>query len=469
MPRVAPALALAVLLLLLGARAAPQPRASAPEPGRFALDFQEWLRGVFATAMAPAPALLRWSPDALAKAVLQPPAPARQRGLRRRLAAGLPLRVVAIGGSITAGVGVPPALRPTLGWARLLFAYLNRTYPHAAHDLQAVAVNGAGSAFFSTCGLAHVPPGTDVVLTEFAINDRELPGLVAFNYDALVRALLRQGVAVVVSLSWVQRDDLQHYATPNWRRTQTYRNVAVYQLAAQRHGLGCLFVAPALLHKVPRRRTAGYFSGLWHPSPRGHALMATAAAHLWGAVAEAPAPGPPAAAGGPPPEPPPPPAEGKRAVCYFHTDLQRRAQPPAEGWGWVDEGAPGAAKTGFVAHRPGAVLLLGPFDVSNAHAIALGYLVSYSGYGRFAVEGRGCQGSPVVRTVGEVFPFPVVDAHHGERTSVTAVTIFRVKGGARCHLQLTVLNATSSTGHKVKVLSVAVLPRAVKLPLVGLK
>ena len=86
-------------------------------------------------------------------------------------------------------------------------------------------------------------------------------------------------------------------------------------------------------------------------------------------------------------------------------------------------------------------------------------------YGQFRISSYGCRISSVRMKGIDVkgrprFPFPVVDCHHQDHTSITTITIFAVAPTPTpCTFTFVVLNTTRSAGHKVKISSVTLLQK----------
>ena len=96
------------------------------------------------------------------------------------------LRVVAIGGSVTASYGgcwghgchtdvgfAKPsnAASQTVGFLSKFMRTVAATFPHANHSLSNRAVGGNGAGLVLNCVESFVPIGTDLVVADFHIND----------------------------------------------------------------------------------------------------------------------------------------------------------------------------------------------------------------------------------------------------------------------------------------------------------
>ncbi|KAI7846321.1 hypothetical protein COHA_000158 [Chlorella ohadii] len=96
------------------------------------------------------------------------------RGLHRladKLLAGQPIKIVAMGGSVTAWAGGNPNGE---AYIARFFQYINSTFPHLQHELYNKGMSAWNSAQFEPCLEHIVPEGADLVVVEFAINDASL-------------------------------------------------------------------------------------------------------------------------------------------------------------------------------------------------------------------------------------------------------------------------------------------------------
>jgi hypothetical protein len=267
--------------------------------------------------------------------------------LRAKLKAGLPIKVVALGGSITFEFGgcfgdgcavamssgkkgqaigfgldvvpsVPSGQRAAVnrfkqkGWLQMTMAQINATYPHARHALYNMGAGGVDPALYSSCIALWIPPDTDLVVADFAVN--------AAQPNQLVKALrlLREypeppAVLSVLFYNWC-RGTTGSAAHPNrhdcsgfFERLRTraegvpldlfrYDNVLKYADAVAAHGAGVLSLLH-LLAQVVFRQSPGppplamgdlTRDGL-HPRPRSSLYPLAASRLLTHALLDSPA------------------------------------------------------------------------------------------------------------------------------------------------------------------------------------
>ena len=93
----------------------------------------------------------------------------RLQKVMMKLKEGLPVRVVTIGGSVTAGLhGVGDGLP----WPQYLFDFLQNAYPDNQSFLGTnAAVPGTISSYMAACVNIHVPNTTNLLLVEYSVND----------------------------------------------------------------------------------------------------------------------------------------------------------------------------------------------------------------------------------------------------------------------------------------------------------
>ncbi|KZV97711.1 hypothetical protein EXIGLDRAFT_702882 [Exidia glandulosa HHB12029] len=110
----------------------------------------------------------------------------RVRRVLHDAAAGQPVKVGIIGGSVTFGQGVP---RRNETWPEVFGAWWRERFPASALTLVNGAVPATGSGYWSMCFREHIDEDVDLVLTELAINDQRRDADAEW-FEWLVRQLL---------------------------------------------------------------------------------------------------------------------------------------------------------------------------------------------------------------------------------------------------------------------------------------
>ncbi|EOD37448.1 hypothetical protein EMIHUDRAFT_252086 [Emiliania huxleyi CCMP1516] len=93
--------------------------------------------------------------------------------LIERLSKGEPIKVVALGGSVTHGHGLRRMPRDFKGsWSRVVFDWIAQTWPNAKHTYINGAVPATGIEFFSHCLSHQSPADVDLIMLEFSVNSQ---------------------------------------------------------------------------------------------------------------------------------------------------------------------------------------------------------------------------------------------------------------------------------------------------------
>jgi len=174
------------------------------------------------------------------------PADAQSRGAR-------PIKLVALGDSLTAGYGLP---------AEAAFpAVLERALKQRGHAVE--VVNAGVSGDTASGGLERldwsVPEGTDGVIVELGANDMLRgvdPDLTRRALDAIVTRLKARGIAVMLG---------GMRAAPNLGPDYARRFDAIFRDLAQKHDL---VLYPFFLQDVAGERSLNLPDGL-HPTAQG--------------------------------------------------------------------------------------------------------------------------------------------------------------------------------------------------------
>ena len=104
------------------------------------------------------------------------------------LAAGQPVSMAVVGGSISAGATYTTLRGEKASWLwhRLFFDWLNATFPHRANSQFNGALPASTPGYVESCITLHVPVASDLVFVEYAANFDNPRA-----YERLLRRLLR--------------------------------------------------------------------------------------------------------------------------------------------------------------------------------------------------------------------------------------------------------------------------------------
>jgi lysophospholipase L1-like esterase len=210
---------------------------------------------------------------------------ARLQAVLRRVEAGEPVTVVAMGGSITTGYAAdPPHSR---GWAAQVAAWLGR---HGHVRFVNAGVSGTDSAAGAQRVQAHVlAEQPDLVFVEYGVNDEgQAPAVRERSYEGLLRQLLAAPHApAVVALMLTQQGNQPRGAVQTQLRTAAHYGVTAIDFGRwmqARVEAGDAGWAPLYDEPV-------------HPNQQGHDRIAQAVVETLQQVLQAPA----AARSAPPP------------------------------------------------------------------------------------------------------------------------------------------------------------------------
>lgn len=92
----------------------------------------------------------------------------RMKRVAAKLLAGQPIKVFALGASVTRGIG---ATSPSLSYVSRFFEFLNTTFPHSEHQFHNRGIGGTNSGVYAVCAEHMVHEDADLVVIEFTIND----------------------------------------------------------------------------------------------------------------------------------------------------------------------------------------------------------------------------------------------------------------------------------------------------------
>ena len=203
--------------------------------------------------------------------------------LQAQLRDGLPLRLVALGGSSTAG-HVLSRNSPLLYFARLA-SWVNESRPHGETLVVNSGTPAAGPTYMEKCLTSQLPPGAEpnLVLVEYSQNCGTLEDGLAL--ERLLRRLLQLPAAPAVV----------YVALPTWGELLTHGSNATrpcpYDAELAAH-YGVPFVRPffprtQLLELFVEREGVAGKDGLRdgqhaaHPTTEGHAIVAAALRRLF--------------------------------------------------------------------------------------------------------------------------------------------------------------------------------------------
>lgn len=190
-----------------------------------------------------------------------------------RAAAGYPITVGFLGGSITQG---SLASRPENCYAYRVYRWWQETFPLSEITFINAGIGGTTSQFgvarVEEDLLSHKP---DFVLTEFSVNDENTPHFQE-TYEGLIRRILKSGAALMLmnnvcydsgfSAEEVHAEIARHYSLPSVSMKST-----LYE---------------ALLRREMHNRDITPDD--LHPNDRGHALVAEGICHLLKEIRRAP-------------------------------------------------------------------------------------------------------------------------------------------------------------------------------------
>ncbi|KAG2485763.1 hypothetical protein HYH03_015477 [Edaphochlamys debaryana] len=385
-----------------------------------------------------------------------------RRFVRALLSGSRPLKVGAVGGSITWGEGTSDKSRHA--WFSVVSRFLVDSFPRANITCRNGAVPATPSAFMVMCLEHSVDPDVDLVFVEYLINDgldeRLFDSPVVRSMERLIRRLLRlPGRPAVV----LMQTPFRHMTveTPDRRPFHETMEEAEGALALY-YDVQTLSLRAALWRLAVTQAREGFrWRQLFvdhHPGDAGNHVMADLAMFLlqetaldlvlnpWGPEDEERLT-----------ESLPAPMyrdnEAPSSVTCAKDELFRRLVTSANGFEYVNDSPnPAKPKWGFAANVTGSTLT---FRLDSRRAagapgshvsLFVHHLRSYEGMGwaRFSCA-SGCVCGAVE-----------VDAHITERVSQTYQLRLDVTPAEACEVRVEVLERSSSGGHRFKVSGVVV-------------
>lgn len=225
----------------------------------------------------------------------------QMRAVADKLLAGQPIRVVMLGGSVTNSAAYAAQ---GLSYATRFFSFINTTWPNPGHSFVNWGQPSANSAWFAPCVDTLVGKEADLVVVEFAVNDKQAAERASpqrRTYEQLLRRLLglpsRPAVVMLHHYSWHSaagdgtleglfygepestfQELARYYDLPSmslrgaaWR--QMYENMDGFKVGEVMHPN--VKVRGVLLPQAPAGQAASYvYDDFVHPSPMGHQLLA---------------------------------------------------------------------------------------------------------------------------------------------------------------------------------------------------
>ena len=200
------------------------------------------------------------------------------QGLRAQLIDGLPLRMVALGGSSTSG-HVLSRSSPLLYFSRLA-SWINESHPHAETLVVNSGTPAAGPTYMEKCLSSQLPPAPNFVLVEYSQNCVSRDDGLAL--ERLLRRLLQLPSAPAVA----------YVALPTWGELKHGNNATEHRACLYAAELAAHYGLPFVRPFFPRAQLSKLFverNGIMHmqdatsaahPSADGHALVAAALRRL---------------------------------------------------------------------------------------------------------------------------------------------------------------------------------------------
>ncbi|GBF87887.1 hypothetical protein Rsub_00599 [Raphidocelis subcapitata] len=300
------------------------------------------------------------------------PHPRLRRLVARMLAGGGgPVRVGAVGGSISYGHGASQL--GVTDWFARLGNWLPRAFPRAKFEFHNGCVPATPAAFMTLCLEHYLDPLADLVFVEYVLNDgiedRVMHNRRVRIYERLLRRIMDQPHAPAVVLvgthgMFRDRGAVGVTGESEWRPFH-HTLEDLYGAVAAYYSAPVLSFRNAIYNLGQARRynfRAFMREDFIHPNDAGHQAIADLAMHL---LQEATvglqlwplSPDDEAAALGKLPGPMYPGNHPSlRRVCFHGDDFRSTVVNAGGGWEWVNEGTEASPKWGYVSTKPGAVL-----------------------------------------------------------------------------------------------------------------
>eukprot|EP00775_Hariotina_reticulata_P001441 gene1441-1782_t len=349
---------------------------------------------------------------------------------------GSTVTIVAFGGSVTVGYK-----QSNTSYPEQFVRWLQDVFPAVNFKLINLARRATAATFAALCLVQNMPEDADLVLVEYSINGyggqcQCFTAPQTAGYETLLRKIIRKAPNAALlgfaSFMWLDKDGKPgvFYETDNiYGINRSAILVDIVHVGDYGATIYAAFLAWALRHQFTRV--------LLH-----HKSLESAVAKSW----PMPRPLNPEAA-----------QEDWPTFCAESLGLQQFVQEN-KGWEWVDEGSnacAGCHKYGYLTNKAGSSLtvkvrsdVLQEQDVKAGAKVmlALTFLKSYSDIGKAQVEClSGC------RCTAKVF-----DGKNTRPTSELHTERMEIGAAPECLLKFTILEESTTGGHKFRLASVAV-------------
>ncbi|BDA48468.1 hypothetical protein COCOBI_12-1470 [Coccomyxa sp. Obi] len=220
------------------------------------------------------------SPDMYKQAAHNWGDPTRLHRFFRKLLRGELVKVVAVGGSVTTGMG---ARLWNESYVQRIHSWLQSlgTQDHPVHiEFTNSAVSATTSSYTSQCVNDFVPADADLILVEFSVNDWETVDPATFTwmdnslrrgFERLLRKLLRlKSTPAVLVLHWWAP---LHFLSSYWNVAEDELDVIASYYRLQSVSFRDAFYTPIMADR-PGFRLEDLFCDIVHPNAVGHRLFA---------------------------------------------------------------------------------------------------------------------------------------------------------------------------------------------------
>uniref|UniRef100_A0A383VWI2 SGNH hydrolase-type esterase domain-containing protein n=1 Tax=Tetradesmus obliquus TaxID=3088 RepID=A0A383VWI2_TETOB len=379
---------------------------------------------------------------------------------------GSTVNIVAFGGSVTVGYRLSNTSYP-----EEFVEWLGATFPGVKFNLINLARRATAATFAALCLVQDLPEDADLVLLEYSVNGyggqcQCFTSPQTAGYETLLRKIIKKAphtaMLAFASFMWLDKENKpgKYYETGEDQHGVVARRYGVPMMSV-RDALYDVMFDPDNAYGVKREEilvdivhVGDYGAKVYaaflawavrHQATRvvlHHRSLAAAARHT------------PAL---PPPLNPEAAQEDWPTFCAEGLGLQKYVTEN-KGWKWVDEGTnacAGCHRYGYLTKQVGGSLtikvnsdVLSEQDIKDQAKVmlALTFLKSYSDVGHVNVECvSGCECKP-----------KVFDAKNSRPTSELHTERMEIGPGKECLLKFTILDATSTSGHKFRLASVAV-------------